>query len=86
MPHGACPTCKRKLDAAEAPTKYGGWKVRPRPGDLSVCLGCGEILEFKEDMQLAAISLNHMLELPPETSADLIRVQRRIRSMRPLDE
>lgn len=45
-PH--CPNCKKLLDGfTRLPDK-----AKPKPGDISVCLYCGEILEFTDDLQL----------------------------------
>lgn len=43
--YAACPHCKQKLDAASG---LQGDKDIPGPGDLSICLYCGTILEYEE--------------------------------------
>ena len=42
-----CPSCSTKLDAA---TSVEG--AVPKPGDLSVCVECGEVLQFTNDFSL----------------------------------
>ena len=41
-----CPTCGAGFDAASA---VDGKDVAPTPGDISVCLYCGEWLMFDDD-------------------------------------
>lgn len=41
-----CPTCGAGFDAASA---VDGEDVAPKPGDISVCLYCGEWLMFDDD-------------------------------------
>ena len=45
-PATPCPTCGYKMDAASCP--YSG--ETPSPGDPSVCLKCGELLVFSDEM------------------------------------
>ncbi len=47
-PPNTCHTCGKVLDAAtdtgDAPT--------PRPGDVSICIGCGELMIFTKGLRL----------------------------------
>jgi hypothetical protein len=43
-----CPRCRHEVDAATHPTE----DVRPRPGDVSVCIGCQGVNLFAEDLTL----------------------------------
>ena len=49
--HPHCPSCDKTLN---------GWsdqlKETPRPGDLTVCVYCSEILEFTAEMGLQSAS------------------------------
>lgn len=36
----------------DAATEVGGGKSKLVPGDLSLCLNCGEMLVFRDDMQV----------------------------------
>lgn len=47
-----CPTCNHTCDAAG--TEDGKPGV-PVPGDVSICLNCGEFLEYASDMALIKI-------------------------------
>lgn len=40
-----CPRCDRVIDAASGPT-------RPRKDDVSICIYCGAMLFFNEDLTL----------------------------------
>ncbi len=44
-----CPACDKRLDAA---TAGDGSDVLPKPGDVSLCIECGQILRFTSDMSL----------------------------------
>lgn len=49
-----CPTCGRTLDRAEQLQENE--KIRPSPGDLTVCIGCAATLVFTNsagDLRLA---------------------------------
>ena len=45
---GACPWCGHHLDMA---TGVGTDKL-PRPGDRSICIGCGAVCVFEADLTL----------------------------------
>lgn len=72
-----CPTCKNKLDAATGILDQS-WVARP--GDMSVCFHCGEILTFTADMDLRLADLNDMMEVPEDYKHVLEAAQRSIRS------
>jgi len=42
----SCPTCARPIDAATGMLT----DARPEPGDFSMCVTCGEILRYQEDL------------------------------------
>lgn len=48
-----CPACNYECNAA---TDTADVHQTPNPGDLSICLNCGEWLEFADDMALKFIS------------------------------
>lgn len=50
MGQDQCPICKSKLDAVTSAEKP---EYKPSPKDLTMCLYCGGILYFEEDMSLA---------------------------------
>jgi hypothetical protein len=44
----SCPTCRYEMDAATAVFAA----VRPKPGDVTVCINCAALLQFANDMSL----------------------------------
>lgn len=52
-PISICPSCDRDLDSA---TCANTDSVVPVRGDISVCLYCGEISVFKDDLRLRSIT------------------------------
>lgn len=53
VPTANCPTCKAEADAATHIDGEGSGG--PRPGDLSVCAKCGEVLQFTDGLGLKLI-------------------------------
>ena len=71
-----CPGCKRTLYVASSFQA----NAIPKPGDPTVCLYCGEILEFRADMQLKPISRELRRKLArrqPEIYDQMMEMQRR---------
>jgi hypothetical protein len=48
----SCPTCGKKLDAGST---VDNRNVAPEPGDYSVCIYCGQGLQYIEGLKLEAI-------------------------------
>lgn len=66
-----CPSCERPLRMHEAADGSGD---QPKPGDVTVCLYCGEVLRFDGGLQLAAVSLDavdDLTELERETVTEV---------------
>lgn len=82
LPESKCPVCGYVTDAA---TCVGHPSKRPRLGDISLCMGCGEILVFDSILSLHPAGLDDMLNLTEKTSKQLARVQALIRKTRPLE-
>lgn len=82
LPVCACKVCGYKFDCATAPTE--DITKRPRPGDFSLCMKCGEIYVFAEDMTVREPSLNEMMALDRENHKHLENIQVMIRERRPL--
>ena len=60
MPLSYCPSCGYKMNAA---TSLENDAV-PKSGDFSVCLRCGEILRFDENLLLRVVPLKEWDTLP----------------------
>jgi hypothetical protein len=52
LPFSRCPHCGQKLDAA---SRMEGPQPLPKPDDLSVCIGCGEVLAFDGRLHLRKV-------------------------------
>lgn len=75
VPETICPSCGWKNDAATHPTE----DVAPTPGDLSVCLGCQEVMQFDPDLRLVKPTrddLEAAFQEQPDLRALLFRMQR----------
>lgn len=72
-----CPRCKQKLDAATSSTGYD----IPKPGDLSVCLGCQAVLQWDDSMKLQLADLS---KIPLENLREIARVILAIETSWPL--
>lgn len=66
-----CPHCGTLLDAASDP--LGDHK--PSPGDLTICVGCGNICMFGDDFGLRKLEQEEYDSLPPELRVKLFIYQ-----------
>ncbi|HTH42901.1 MAG TPA: hypothetical protein VL498_07035 [Terracidiphilus sp.] len=74
----SCPQCRHELDAA---TKVTGNAGGPDPGDLTVCLNCGTILQFTPALALERASretLSDFLQKEPNNFIMLMRAKKGI--------
>jgi hypothetical protein len=60
LPEQICPACGYDLDAA---TYAGKEDLRPRPGDVSICFKCANVLVFDVDMKLREPMSAELLEI-----------------------
>jgi hypothetical protein len=72
MPASLCPGCGKKLDACTAI----GEPQPPKRGDITVCFGCGMLLEFGEGLVLQ--QLKDLGSLDDRTRDQLLRAQEQI--------
>lgn len=73
----ACPICFHELDSA---TDIVG-NDKPKPGDLSVCLYCAELLVFDDALRHVSLDENGGLEsLEPEERRLLLLAQKAVRN------
>lgn len=54
LPESACTNCGHKLDACTAVSADGMGK--PNPGDMTVCICCGHIMAFADDLTLRELT------------------------------
>ena len=75
-PGAHCPACGKLLDAATDPTGQGH---RPDPGDLSVCYGCGVLLQYAGEpgaLTLTTISDEQLDAYAAEDAKTVARLRR----------
>lgn len=73
--YAACPCCGAKLDAVSGISDEGSI---PEPGDFSICLYCGTILEYEEGFFLHVASdesLSRLNASEPEVYIQLIQAR-----------
>ena len=74
-----CPGCSKKLDAV---TEIPKGNYKPRPGDISICFYCGQILVFDFDLKLQVAQLNDLMTLSPWQHRMLDQAQSKIKRRR----
>jgi hypothetical protein len=82
IPDSVCPCGYRMTDC----TNLHGGASDPEPGDISVCLNCGQILAFDSDLRLRKAIAAEVHELMSDEDAwrTLERAQQLIRERGPL--
>lgn len=63
-----CPGCGEPLDVSQAVDLQ---PHMPQPGDCSVCMICGAVSRFTNDLKLRLITAQELLELRPEERREL---------------
>lgn len=59
-----CPACLYKVDSA---TPIGSHeRCLPKPWDLSVCLNCGQLNQYNDQLKLVIVSPQEETDLPVE--------------------
>lgn len=66
LPKSPCPNCGKVLDTATHPTE----DVSPTPGDLTMCIQCGEFFSFGAGLELRPLDEDTIAQ------CDLIKIQR----------
>ena len=74
MGKDTCPCCGTMLDAATA-IKEEDEEHAPKPKDLTICVECGEILYYSEDMKLEKFPEILFNEMDKETQLILNRAK-----------
>lgn len=72
-----CPACNYLCDSASALNEPHS---TPNPGDVSICLNCGELLEFSSDMALIEIRKETLSELEPKQLQELYNARAHIKA------
>jgi Zn ribbon nucleic-acid-binding protein len=59
MPECKCLDCGHKFDWSAAVTRDGK-TIKPTPGDISICIKCGHIMAFKDDLTVRQLTDGEM--------------------------
>lgn len=73
---GRCPHCHHVLTAVGH--MANDIPPMPREGDMTVCIGCGAVLQFNARLRLEAMTAAELSALDPEEAADLDRTRRAV--------
>lgn len=79
VPESACPSCNKVMDRA---TSISEDYAVPTPGSLSICICCGELLEYSSSLHLQMLSKETLEEVKikaPKIYRQLIKAQRMVR-------
>lgn len=82
LPMCRCEVCGYEFDCAS----HSDEGKRPRPGDFSLCLKCGELYVFNPDMTVRVPTLAELKEMTGELETQVKHMQTMIRKERPLDK
>lgn len=74
----ACPHCGYASDSLGT---LGPTTPRPRRGDMSVCIGCGELLRFDRKLRLVRMPATAIAALPEDDAQELAKVQLAVRML-----
>jgi hypothetical protein len=70
-----CPHCGHRLNACSTL----GEDRPPNPGDLSVCMGCGQVVRFGPKLKLQRVPASVIAALLPDERAELQEVLDKVR-------
>jgi hypothetical protein len=76
LPASHCLNCGKQLDAA---SDLEGERT-PCPGDVTVCIDCGHVMAFADDMTMRALTDAEMIEVAGD--CDLLKVQRALAAIK----
>ena len=72
-----CPWCGKVVDSLST---LEGEPPFAKEGDMSVCFGCTEVMQFDADMRLKKMTAAEIATLSPDEAADLRQTQDAIRA------
>lgn len=61
IPEGECLQCGKKMDAA---SNLADDALVPEPGDVTLCIHCGYIMAFADDLTFRAVTEEEIKEIP----------------------
>lgn len=79
----SCPICEYEL---ENTTGIGSENkdAIPNPGDICVCLSCGGVLRFNDNIELTTATEDELIRLPFKVLVQLLVASDHIRNEKPL--
>lgn len=72
-----CPQCNYFMDASTSID--GDEDIKPSPGDISLCIKCGAMLDFDDDMKLQFLSQEKFEELDENTRSQIVSARAAIK-------
>ncbi len=75
-----CPNCGHKFDCDSSLFTPGDPK--PSPGDITVCIRCGEFMRFDQQMHRVPLTVDEFVELSADIRGQLNRIREVILEMR----
>lgn len=76
VPGGHCLGCGKQLDGASACGGRG-----PQPGDTTICIYCGHLMAFADDLTFRALTDAEMIEIAGDP--DVLLIQRLRAAIKP---
>ena len=74
MKPSPCPTCGGIMDGA---TQIHNRPVEPKPGDITICLHCGALNQYDDDLKIVTADPSVLNELDPIVRAEIERIMKR---------
>jgi hypothetical protein len=78
-PDSSCPQCGKRFDRASSVIND---HARPSPGDFSLCIACGTVLRFTDDLSVRLATHDEVAALDPIHRAQVLYTQRVVRHFR----
>jgi len=72
-----CPNCGKVIDCHQCVTPWTE-DIKPKAGDVTICIGCRCVLEFDSTENLRTVSVEKMGEFSPELQIVLKRTIEKI--------
>lgn len=84
LPWATCPVCGYRADCASPADPALGEEVQPAAGDITLCLKCGELLQYTASMEVIPAEVSALLECQKDRRSWrlLCRAQTLIRAKR----
>lgn len=73
LPPSSCTGCGRLMDAAG--TMGADDDSEPSPGDLTICIDCGTVMQFDADYSLKPVTIEMIMQMSPEERNEFGRMK-----------